>query len=76
MATSKRLTVGNALRRAVLSAARIRSNERRISGRIGDEAFRTLEAELDWSEQAACETSLVDGVLSAVPLVGKQMQPE
>lgn len=41
---------GNGLRRAVLDAARIRSNELRISGQIGDEAFRLLEAELDWSE--------------------------
>jgi Na+/H+ antiporter len=44
---------GNALRRAVLNAARVRSNELRITGQIGDEAFRVLEAELDWSELGA-----------------------
>ncbi|MET3901240.1 Na+/H+ antiporter [Devosia sp. UYZn731] len=44
---------GNSLRRAVLDAARNRSDQLRITGKIGDEAFRTLEAELDWSELGA-----------------------
>jgi CPA1 family monovalent cation:H+ antiporter len=43
----------HALRRAVLSAARARSNQLRLEGRIGDEAFRILEEEFDWSELEA-----------------------
>jgi CPA1 family monovalent cation:H+ antiporter len=44
---------GGNLHQALLGAARVRANELRLSGRIGDEAFRVLEAELDWSELQA-----------------------
>lgn len=41
------------LQKTLLDAARMRANELRLSGRIGDDAFRLLEADLDWSELQA-----------------------
>ena len=49
---------GSMAQKALLAAARARANDLRLSGRIGDEAFRQLEAELDWSELQA---SALDG---------------
>ena len=49
---------GSMAQKALLAAARARANDLRLSGRIGDEAFRQLEAELDWSELQA---STLDG---------------
>jgi len=44
------------LRKTVLDAARGHANELRLAGMIGDEAFRVLEAELDWAELEAEST--------------------
>ncbi|MGC4077577.1 MAG: hypothetical protein QM702_11210 [Rubrivivax sp.] len=43
----------SAVRRRAIEAARRRANELRLSGAIGDEAFRTLENEFDWDQLAA-----------------------
>jgi monovalent cation/hydrogen antiporter len=44
---------GNSIRRTAIDAARVKANELRLSGAIGDEAFRILESEFDWSELSA-----------------------
>jgi Na+/H+ antiporter len=44
---------GNSVRRTAISAARSRANDLRLEGRIGDEAYRELEAQFDWSELSA-----------------------
>jgi CPA1 family monovalent cation:H+ antiporter len=44
---------GNQIRRTALAAARRRANELRLSGTIGDEAYRMLESEFDWGELSA-----------------------
>ena len=53
LSDARGLANGSTLHKSLLSAARVRANELRLSGRIGDEAFRVLEAELDWSELRA-----------------------
>jgi len=44
---------GGPLRRRALSAARVRANELRNDGAIGDAAFRVIVQELDWAELSA-----------------------
>ena len=48
---------GSAVRRKAIDAARRRANELRLSGAIGDEAYRVLESEFDWEELAAGQES-------------------
>lgn len=43
----------SAIRRKAIDAARRRANELRLSGAIGDEAYRVLESEFDWGQLAA-----------------------
>ena len=43
----------NHIRRTAIMAARSRANALRLEGRIGDEAYRTLESEFDWIELGA-----------------------
>jgi len=44
---------GNAIRRAAITAARVKANDLRLEGAIGDPAYRALESEFDWAELSA-----------------------
>lgn len=43
----------NHIRRVAIVAARTKANELRLTGRIGDDAYRALESEFDWIELGA-----------------------
>jgi CPA1 family monovalent cation:H+ antiporter len=49
----------NHIRRTAIAAARRKANELRLAGRIGDEAYRTLETEFDWTELGATGARIV-----------------
>jgi monovalent cation/hydrogen antiporter len=44
---------GNPLRRKAIAAARHKTDELRLDGAIGDDAFHVLEEEFDWAELSA-----------------------
>ena len=49
----------NHVRRIAIAAARRRADELRLTGRIGDEAYRALETEFDWTELGATNARII-----------------
>jgi CPA1 family monovalent cation:H+ antiporter len=55
---------GNVLRRHLVGVARHALDELRRTGAIGDDAYRQVEAELDWVELSAGAPAVEDGTVS------------